>query len=509
MNKRTIVALVLMLLLATVVLAACGGGAKEAEPTQIPAPTKAAEPTQAPEPTTAPEPTEAPTSEPVTEPEPELIGDALRGGLLYDKWWPVLGVEAPESDQPLWATQSTNERSGADTWRCKECHGWDYKGADGVYGSGSHATGFPGIMDATEQGAAYVLSALRGETNPDHDFSTVMDDQALVDLTLFATQELVDDSQFIGDDKMALSTDLETGDALFQESCSDCHGPEGLAINFSNDSEPEYVGTIGVDNPWEFFHKMRFGQPGEPDMVAGLDIGWSADEEASVLAFAQAIPTSSPITEGGRLYDKWWKAMGVDAPEGDQPLWATQSSNERSGADTWRCKECHGWDYKGVEGAYGSGSHTTGFPGIMAAASMSAEELAGWFDGTANADHDFSQYLGEDQIAMLVAFTQDGLNDVSTFINEDKSVNGDPDQGKLVYTSTCKRCHGEDGAELNFGDDAEPEYVGTIAVDNPWEFVHKAINGQPGEHMPAAANLDLSLEDMANLLNYAQTLPTE
>jgi len=38
------------------------------------------------------------------------------------------------------------------------------------------------------------------------------------------------------------------------------------------------------------------------------------------------------------------------------PLWATQSSNTRSGKDTWRCKECHGWDYMGVDGAYGSGS---------------------------------------------------------------------------------------------------------------------------------------------------------
>src|SRR3989304_6104209 len=62
-------------------------------------------------------------------------GDPIRGGLLYDQWWDVLEVDAPAEDQPLWGTQTTNTRSGADSWRCKECHGWDYKGVDGAYGS--------------------------------------------------------------------------------------------------------------------------------------------------------------------------------------------------------------------------------------------------------------------------------------------------------------------------------------------------------------------------------------
>lgn len=107
-------------------------------------------PAEAPGPTSPPE-----VSSP---PESSLEGDRVRGGLLYDKWWAV-GEEddhehddheasgaAPEGDHPLWATQSTNERSGGDTWRCKECHGWDYKGADGAYGDGSHFTGFVGVL---------------------------------------------------------------------------------------------------------------------------------------------------------------------------------------------------------------------------------------------------------------------------------------------------------------------------------------------------------------------------
>jgi thiosulfate dehydrogenase len=52
---------------------------------------------------------------------------------LYDSWWTVTGTDRPTTDQPLWQTQTTNTRTGADTWRCKECHGWDYQGKDGAY----------------------------------------------------------------------------------------------------------------------------------------------------------------------------------------------------------------------------------------------------------------------------------------------------------------------------------------------------------------------------------------
>ena len=42
---------------------------------------------------------------------------------------------------------------------------------------------------------------------------------------------------------------------------------------------------------------------------------------------------------------------------------------------TWRCKECHGWDYRGAEGAYASGSHFTGIKGVRRTAGMPADEI--------------------------------------------------------------------------------------------------------------------------------------
>jgi thiosulfate dehydrogenase len=76
-----------------------------------------------------------------------------------------------------------------------------------------------------------------------------------------------------------------------------------------------------------------------------------------------------------------------------------------------------------------------------------------------------------------------------------------------MYANTCAACHGEDGKALNFGDADEPEYIGTLALDNPWEFVHKAAFGQPGEPMPSAIGLGWSLEQLAGLIAYAQSLP--
>ncbi len=481
-----------VLLITAAILAACGGQA-----------------TEAPEPPAAPEEPAAVVEEPaaVEEAAPELSGNSLRGGLLYDKWWPPLGLDAPEDDHALWATQDSNTRSGKDTWRCKECHGWDYKGVDGAYGGGSHMTGFAGVFQLAGGDANEILAAMQGGTNADHDFSTVMDEQALTDIALFISEDMMDYAEVIDADKAAIGGDLAIGEDLYQESCSDCHGPEGMAIDFkANVTKTETISAISNGNPWEFMHKERFGQPTEADMPPAIDAGWTVDEQTSVLAYAQTLPNTNPATQGGLLYDKWWKAMGMDAPEGDQPLWATQTSNERSGDTTFRCKECHGWDYRGVEGAYSSGSHTTGFVGSIGAADMSAEEIVAWLDGTNNADHDFSSYLNEAALDMFVAFFQNNAIDMTIYVNDDKTVNGDAAAGQEFYQASCARCHGDDGKGINFGDDASPKYLGDVARSNPWETLHKAANGQPAEGMPGGLNLGWSWQDLADTVAYTLTL---
>lgn len=441
-------------------------------------------------------------------PPAELFGNSLRGGLIYDSWWRVLGNNPPTQDHPLWATQDTNTRTGGDTWRCKECHGWDYKGADGAYGSGSHFTGFPGVIQLAGEEPGIILQALKGSTNPDHDFSLVMNEQALTDLALFISQDMIDFSHLVSEDKAAKNEDLQTGEQLFLETCVHCHGQDGALLNFGTAQEPEYLGDLASDNPWEVLHKARFGQPGVERMPSVIDASWTLEEQGALLAYLQTLePNSNLIPLGGLLYDNWWNAIGVDATAEDHPLWAAQDSNSRTGGDTWRCKECHGWDYKGADGAYGSGSHYTGFPGIFGAAGSSSTDLTGWLDGSTNPDHDFSSFLDEESMSALVSFIQRGTVNMSDYINdEDKSAIGDAAAGQPLFNTSCAPCHGLDGTSINFGDSVEPVYLGDLAWENPWETVHKAANGQPGSMMPSGLALGWSWEDIANVLAYLQTL---
>jgi len=483
--------MLLMILILALGLSACGGD--DTPVAEVPTPVP---PTSAP-----PEPTEL-----------VLTGSLSNGAKMYDKWWVVAGVDEPTADNPVWARQDTNTRGGADTWRCKECHGWDYQGPDGAYGSGSHFTGFPGLLDrAPGMSHSELLAQLNGSTDPDHNFSAA-GDTALADLVVFLSEGLIDVAPFIdADTKAAIGGDIANGEELFTATCVPCHGADGRQINFHDADDPEYVGTVASGNPWEFIHKVREGQPGTP-MPSAIDSGWSMQQIVDVLTFAQTLPTDPPapgsVSRGGQLYDKWWKVAGVDEPTEDNPVWARQDTNTRAGADTWRCKECHGWDYMGSEGAYGSGSHFTGFPGVFNAQDMSADDLAAQITGGVDADHDFSA-MDDDSVTDLVSFLMAGLIDVSPMIGPDKeAIGGDVDNGEALFMSVCSVCHGEDGTAINFHDDDDPEYVGTVAAGNPWEFIHKVRMGQPGAPMPSAIDNGWSLQDILDVLTFAQGLPT-
>jgi len=230
----------------------------------------------------------------------------------------------------------------------------------------------------------------------------------------------------------------------------------------------------------------------------------------ATIAEAQ-VPSPSSIAAGGRLYDKWWKAVpGVKEPAGDHPLWATQTTNKRKGLDTWRCKECHGWDYRGKDGAYGSGSHKTGFPGVLAAQAKSVDQIKASLKGSSNPKHNFSPALDETALSNLANFLKYGLVDLAPAIDAKtkKPVKADATRGKQLAV-VCTACHGPEGKKLNFGTPDKPEYVGSVAKENPWEFVHKVRAGQPGSDpaMPAGVEMGWGLQEVLDILAYSQTLP--
>ena len=193
---------------------------------------------------------------------------SIKGGRIYDKWWAELGSLEPSADNthPLWSLQSTNTRTGPDTWRCKECHGWDYKGVDGVYGdnTNSHYTGFIGILDAQSKDPVEVFCAIRSGTDIDarHSFSD-LGYVNLLHLTKFITdttgEGLIDSNIVIDPITGDASGNNITGKDLFEStpgcSSANCHGLDGAARGDHS------VGELAVENPWEVLHKIRFGHP--------------------------------------------------------------------------------------------------------------------------------------------------------------------------------------------------------------------------------------------------------
>lgn len=204
---------------------------------------------------------------------------------------------------------------------------------------------------------------------------------------------------------------------------------------------------------------------------------------------------------GGLLYDNWPKVVGVK-PDGTHPLYPPKG--KKKGESSWRCKECHGWDYLGKDGRYSSGSHYTGFDGILHARGGAPETLRNSLSGGA-AVHDFSRWLSLDQINALTEFINRGLidyRDVERLL--ERFVGG---RGRQLYQQACASCHGNDGNGIDFKDKNGVQGVGWLANDNPQESLHKIRWGHPGSEMPSAVvDLSLSDEETVEILRYSRTL---
>jgi thiosulfate dehydrogenase len=230
----------------------------------------------------------APTASPKVD-----VASVAQGGLLYDRWWKVVpGASEPKGNHPLWASQSTNKSTGSATWRCKECHGWDYKGKEGAYGKGRRFTGFPGVWDAAQKKTVTELAAFLGDSaNRKHNAFTAFRPADIADLANFLKYGVVDMGKHVDlATKKPIGADAARGKSSYDKSCAACHGADGKALNFGNASKPEYIGTVAKDNPPEFLHKTWVGHPGsQPPMPSALVSGWKIEQAVDVLAYAQTL----------------------------------------------------------------------------------------------------------------------------------------------------------------------------------------------------------------------------
>ena len=158
----------------------------------------------------------------------------------------------------------------------------------------------------------------------------------------------------------------------------------------------------------------------------------------------------------------------------------------------------------GKDGAYASGSYKTGIKGIRASAGKAPAEVAKMLRGP---KHGYTAAMIPDAALNKVAlFVAKGQYSLDVYIDRaSKKAKGNVAIGKVFYDTSCNRCHGDDGREMNFKTPDKPEYLGTLSNGNPWETINKIRHGQPDSQMPALGAL--GLQTMADILAYLQTLP--
>jgi len=204
---------------------------------------------------------------------------------------------------------------------------------------------------------------------------------------------------------------------------------------------------------------------------------------------------------GGRAYDHVISQDGITD---------TSISNH---PDFYRCKSCHGWDYRGRNGVLIDHAPSATYPVAadddlyMYAKSHNIKEIFdavkhtggrkkmgvsidNSFNGTMP---DYGLLLTDAEIWDLVKFLKNEAHNVFdfydysttgvyptgtlTFSNIGKG--GDAAAGLVAYNANCKSCHGADGTQILIycGD----EYMGDMFRKGPEEVQHKAKVGMPND----------------------------
>ena len=187
--------------------------------------------------------------------------DPLRGGRLYAAWDQLLG--APETgleQQPLWPTTGIGSIPPTLTWRCVNCHGWDYAGSSGrTLTTVNRNMDYPGLFGVTADTPEEIFPILNGLNNPEHDFTPPLEAQDLLDLAAFLAANLVQPELIADPESLAAAGTIEVGEAGYTEYCLGCHGLEGEKINLGTVQTPIFLGDLAWTNPWRIAHTTRFG----------------------------------------------------------------------------------------------------------------------------------------------------------------------------------------------------------------------------------------------------------
>ena len=409
-----------------------------------------------------------------------------RGGRLYDDWAKEIGADH------LRQAERSQDKAGPRPGRCVDCHGWDYRGREGAAFNATGVGPAKGIGGKSGADVAAIRAILVDET---HRYRDYLSDTDLADLAFFVAKGQIAMSGMIEPATLRAKGWAPNGNVYFQTICANCHGNDGQGIV---DARP--LGDTARGNPWQSMHTLLNGHPnGTMPALRVLDTNTLVD----ILTYIQSLPPRdllASIVRGGRLYDTWYKENGREVPQGVHPAYQGTPPKGVEPRTTWRCKECHGWDYRGRDGAASTAENKTAAVGIHRLAGGDPGEIMTRFS---DARHAYGGLLSPRDRLDLANFVSRGQFDMDEVIDRmNGKSRGRPERYTSHYHTICAPCHGSDGREIR----TMPP-LGRIAAGDPWRALHGILNGHPGEPMPPL--MALPREAAVGILSYIQTLPTQ
>ncbi len=242
---------------------------------------------------------------------------------------------------------------------------------------------------------------------------------------------------------------------------------------------------------------------------------------------------------GGKSFDKFWdSATGWNQADPNLAVFNAKS-------DFFRCKQCHGWDRLGSNGAYISRGPTANRPRVSSvdlrslAATRTPQEL---FDGIKNSvgrraiNADLSTYdpntnfavgdqmpdvgsiFTDSQIWNLVKYLKAEAVDVSQLYDfllngtyptgsiaySNIGLTGNAASGTTTFTVKCAGCHGANGTAIIVDGSY---HVGSFIRAKPNEAQHKIKFGQLGSMMGAQGTTLTQMRDLYRALSDPVNFP--
>lgn len=408
----------------------------------------------------------------------EDLSSLVRGGRLYDNWSLESQGHAQMLPNPAFKDKQARVSAG-DTWRCVECHGWDYKGNHGV----------TGLRDRAGTDSAAIVTFLKNDAN--HGFEDLLHESELGDLANFISggQE---DMQKLVETARSIKPDQGSSSKIFAAICANCHGLDGA---LKRQIPP--LGDLARQTPYWALHVVLNGHPGG-DMPALRTLG--NEVAVGMLAYLQSLPginRVASVANGGRLYDDWQANSGEQRQALPHPAYPRTAYLASVASETWRCASCHGWDYKGNQGQFAKGQRATNIKGIRAMFGTDPEPIMAILRSSTHLYGAVLKYRDLQDLANFVSYGQidmDAIIDPVTGRSRGDAVEGGPH-----YRSMCSGCHGREGKFL------AKRNLGRVSRSDPWHTLHNMYNGHPDDTMPALREIDPKV--ISNILAHLQTLP--